>query len=272
MPSSVQEGRVTKPKPKRSSQRSSLRDKVELADTERERDSQPLPLVERTNALPLDQLLSLYVPPDELTFKITTSTTKKAVQADSEDDVNGYLDYILNIYTADSIPTTDFEACFRLIELTSSNAYTGSSFGWSPSRKLKEMRLPDMRYMVLRRGTRAAGEDGSAQPLGFLSFMVTYEDGKEVIYCYEIHLSPDAQGQGLGEQLMRRLANIGRRIGLEKAMLTVFRSNTQAVRFYDKLGYVEDEFSPRPRRLRNGTVKEPDYRIMSKSLRDEEQQ
>ncbi|PLB54556.1 GNAT family acetyltransferase Nat4 [Aspergillus steynii IBT 23096] len=250
MPSSVQEGRVTKPKPKRSSQRN----------------SRSLPLVERTNELPLDQLLSLYVPPEELTFKITTPTANEAAQ-EKQDHTSEGLDYILDIYTADSIPTADFEACFKLIELTSSNAYTGSSFGWSPSKKVKEMRLPDMRYMILRRGPRATDKDGSAQPLGFLSFMVTYEDGKEVLYCYEIHLSPDAQGQGLGEQLMRRFANIGKRIGLEKAMLTVFKSNKQAVRFYEKLGYVEDEFSPRPRRLRNGTVKEPDYRIMSKSLR-----
>lgn len=229
--------------------------------------------MERTNALPLDQLLALYVPADELEFKITrpTPTSKEPVQGNKQDHLSESLDYILDIYTADSIPNADFEACFKLIELTSSNAYTGSSFGWSPSKKIKEMQLPDMRYMILRRGPREVSEGGSAQPLGFLSFMVTYEDGKEVLYCYEIHLSPDVQGQGLGEQMMRRFASIGSRIGLEKAMLTVFKSNTQAVRFYDKLGYVEDEFSPRPRRLRNGTVKEPDYRIMSKSLRAEGQ-
>lgn len=224
--------------------------------------------MERTNALPLDQLLSLYVPPEELEFKTTTPTTNRTAQ-DNQDHARDELDYILDIYTADSIPQSDFDACFKLVELTSSNAYTGSSFGWSPSKKIKEMRLPDMRYMILRRGPRAASDDGNAKPLGFLSFMVTYEDGKEVIYCYEIHLAPEAQGQGLGEQLMRRLAKIGGRIGLEKVMLTVFKSNKQAVRFYDKLGFVEDEFSPRPRRLRNGTVKEPDYRIMSISLKAE---
>lgn len=125
---------------------------------------------------------------------------------------------------------------------------------------MKEMRLPDMRYLILR--------PDEGEVLGFLSFMVTYEDGKEVIYCYEIHLSPATQGQGLGKELMRRFEEIGRRVGLEKAMLTVFKSNAKAVAFYERLGYDVDEFSPSPRTLRNGTVKEPEYLILSKPLKE----
>ncbi|KAA8649020.1 N-terminal L-serine N(alpha)-acetyltransferase NAT4 [Aspergillus tanneri] len=231
-------------------------------------DTSPLPLVERTNQLALEEFISLHVPRDELAFNISASTENRATGNHDQDPFQRGLDYILDIYTAESIPAADFEACFNLIQLTSSSAYTGSSFGWSPSKKRKEMRLPDMRYMILRKGLRDVSPNPSGHPLGFLSFMVTYEDGKEVIYCYEIHLAPAVQGQGLGEQLMRRFENIGRRVGLEKAMLTVFKSNTQAMRFYDKLGYTEDEFSPKPRRLRNGLVKEPDYRIMSKPLRE----
>lgn len=60
--------------------------------------------------------------------------------------------------------------------------------------------------------------------------------------------------------------DIGRRVGLEKTMLTVFKSNTKAVRFYKRCGFEIDEYSPQPRKLRNGTVKEPDYLILSKML------
>ncbi|KAL2003817.1 hypothetical protein VTN02DRAFT_2171 [Thermoascus thermophilus] len=149
------------------------------------------------------------------------------------------------------------------------------------------MRLPDMRYILLRpapipgrsdaaqhgggvdkalsEGRTGAGTEG--QVLGFLSFMVTYEDGKEVIYCYEIHLSPTLRGKGVGKHLMTLYEEIGRRVGLEKAMLTVFKANTVARRFYERLGYDVDEYSPQPRRLRNGTVKEPDYLILSKWLK-----
>jgi ribosomal protein S18 acetylase RimI-like enzyme len=97
--------------------------------------------------------------------------------------------------------------------------------------------------------------------------MVTYEDGKEVVYCYEIHMSPMARGRGLGGLLMGRMEGIGRLIGLEKAMLTVFKSNVAAREFYRKGGYEVDENSPQPRTLRNGTVKEWDYEILSKRLR-----
>lgn len=164
----------------------------------------------------------------------------------------------------------DFEACFHLIAMSSAAEYSGSSMGWSPASKRAEMRLPDMRYLVLRsKGAYNGnqGEDDDEQRiLGFLSCMVTYEDGKEVIYCYEIHLSPDARGRGLGQVLMMQLEEIGRRVGLEKAMLTVFKVNEKAIRFYERLGYTVDEFSPSPRKLRNGTIKEADYLILSKSL------
>lgn len=192
---------------------------------------------------------------------------------DGSDPGKHEMSFVLDIYTAKSIPDADFEACFGLIELTSSNAYGGSSVGWSPLKKRKEMKLPDMRYLIAREGSRTVNPNlnGSSAPtqgqiLGFLSFMVTYEDGKEVIYCYEIHMSPMAQGLGLGKQLMLILEDIGRRVGLEKAMLTVFKSNTKALRFYDRLGFVVDEYSPQPRKLRNGTVKEADYLILSKRL------
>lgn len=195
--------------------------------------------------------------------------------------------YTMDIHSAQSIPAADFQACFNLIELTSSNDYMNSSIGWSPSKKRKEMRLPDMRYILLRpalipgrsdagqheggvdkapsEGRTGAGKEG--QVLGFLSFMVTYEDGKEVIYCYEIHLSPTLRGKGVGKHLITLYEEIGRRVGLEKAMLTVFKANTVARRFYERLGYDVDEYSPQPRRLRNGTVKEPDYLILSKGLK-----
>ncbi|RJE23383.1 GNAT family acetyltransferase Nat4 [Aspergillus sclerotialis] len=188
--------------------------------------------------------------------------------------------YKLDIYTADSIPKSDFESSFRLVELTSSGDYANSGTGWSPTKKKREMKLPDMKYLILRRGSdgeaaRDEGESrstdcaqGRGEVLGFLSFMVTYEDGKEVIYCYEIHLSPAVQGRGLGKHLIKRCEEIGRRIGLEKSMLSVFRSNRRALNMYTTSGYTVDEFSPPPRKLRNGTIKEAEYLIMSKVLKN----
>ncbi|KAJ5225346.1 hypothetical protein N7468_006571 [Penicillium chermesinum] len=191
-----------------------------------------------------------------------------------------------DVYSAKSISAADLEACLDLVELTSSAAYAASTSGWSRPRKRKEMLLPDMKFLIVRDAGCLAGtpepvadrpnasgtadgeweDEDEGGVLGFLSFMVTYEDGKEVVYCYEIHLATEARGKGIGGLLMSTMEGIGRLIGLEKAMLTVFRSNTAARQFYEKGGYEVDEYSPKPRRLRNGTVKEADYFILSKQL------
>lgn len=235
------------------------------------------PLVERTNALSLEDFLARYIDPTHLQLRAPPAASR----------TDGYshdaAQYHVQIHTADSIPEPDFESCFALIEQTSVADYSASSMGWSPSKKRKEMRLPDMRYMVLRstsdyntpvNGTAEEHEQEDEGPkqrtppvAGFLSFMTTYEDGKEVLYCYEVHVNPSLQGSGLGGQLMRLFEETGRRIGLEKAMLTVFRANAAALRFYERLGFSVDEYSPGPRKLRNGTVKESDYLILSKGLK-----
>jgi hypothetical protein len=52
----------------------------------------------------------------------------------------------------------------------------------------------------------------------------------------------------------------------EKIMLTCFRSNRRALEFYRKLGFERDEYSPPPTVLRNGTLVETDYVILSKHV------
>jgi ribosomal protein S18 acetylase RimI-like enzyme len=155
--------------------------------------------------------------------------------------------------------------CFQLVELTSAEDYRKSEMGWSPGKKTKEMQLPDLKYLVLR-----TAQDLCVQ--GFISFMVTYEDSREVLYVYEIHLTPQFQGRGLGRKLMEVAEQTGRNVGLEKVMLTVFRSNTAAVGMYTRLGYSVDEYSPQPKILRNGAVKESSYVILSKRLGEYKQE
>ena len=177
--------------------------------------------------------------------------------------------YSLSLESSSTLTNEDFRACFNLIANTSSDDYEGSSMGWSPAKKWKEMRLPDLRYIILKRKEDDRSQDELPQVEGFLSFMLTYEDGYEVIYCYEIHLSPQLQGTGLGKRLMAMMEDVGKKARVEKAMLTVFKANKAAMRFYERLGYEEDEYSPRPRKLRGGFVKEPDYMILSKPLAGE---
>lgn len=208
--------------------------------------------------------------------------------------------YSLSFYSPETIPSPYFEGCFSLIEYTSSSAYKASrSFSWSPRKKKDEMISADMLYLVLVRDDsserekseqgqqsthveteeiRGRGRRGGSkyQPPtsnlnddigGFISFMSTYEDSLPVLYVYEIHLHPCLRNRGIGKVLMQALEDIARNIGaLRKTMLTVLRCNEDGMRFYERLGYREDEFSPPPRKLRGGQLKEWDYLIMSKDI------
>lgn len=184
----------------------------------------------------------------------------------SEDDGDNLSGYVLCFETNDTIDEDDFERCFRLVERTSSATYRASSGGWSAVKKRKEMELLDIRYLLLK-SVEHNCRTGSVK--GFLSFMITIEDEHEVCYVYELHLRKEMQGRGVGKWMMKQVEKIGRRAGMEKTMLTVFRSNEGARKFYEGLGYGVDDFSPGPKRLRGGRVMEPEYLILSKGLGDD---
>lgn len=165
----------------------------------------------------------------------------------------------VDMLRSDELSSADFNSCFGLIKETSARAYKHSSRGWKPSEKRDEMSDEEMWYLIVRR-------PADRVCTGFASFMITVEDGFPVVYLYEIHLSSSLRGAGVGAQLMNLVETIGRNASMKKSMLTVFTSNEGAERFYRRLGYEIDEFSPQPRMLRGGKIKRPDYLILSKAL------
>ena len=206
-----------------------------------------MPRIEATNSLDLQTFKNIYFHEGDPAHRF------EHVHSESSKIYTIFLEF------SSTISRADLDACFTLIASTSASAYSSSSIGWSASKKRKEMRLPDLRYLLIKENAASLSE-------GFLSFMLTYEDGHEVIYCYEIHLSAHLQRCGLGKHMMAIMENVGSKVAIEKAMLTVFVKNGAAMSFYDTLGYQIDEFSPEPKTLRNGVVKEPDYVILSKVL------
>ncbi|KAL9480027.1 hypothetical protein ACSS6W_004813 [Trichoderma asperelloides] len=165
--------------------------------------------------------------------------------------------YSLELLSPHSLSKDDFKACFDIIESTSGEDYKNASVGWHPAMKKKEMKSPDLRYILVK------DESGTVQ--GFTSLMPTFENHEPVLYCYEVHLLPDLQGSGLGKHLMNFLITIAENIpSAKKVMLTCFISNTNGLRFYEKIGFTKDGFSPRDRVLRGGKVVRPDYVILSR--------
>jgi N-alpha-acetyltransferase 40 len=95
-------------------------------------------------------------------------------------------EFTLQFLGAPHVAQDDLQACFGLIEETSGEDYRASRDGWHPSKKIKEMNSPELRYIMVK--------NKSEQILGFTSLMPTYEEGQPVLYCYEIHLKPELQG------------------------------------------------------------------------------
>ncbi len=167
----------------------------------------------------LDGLLSLLVPNDALIFD--TAKGQKCPAARN---------LLLERVAVGNMSHTDLKACLDLVESTSSSDYKSSSMGWSRAKKRKEMRLPDLRYILLR-----TSQNGAL--LGFMSFMLTFEDGLEVVYLYEIHLHDELRGFGFGKHLISIFEMVGRIAETKKAMLTVFKMNVKALIFYENMGY-----------------------------------
>lgn len=160
-----------------------------------------------------------------------------------------------------AITSTESKTCFDLVESTSRQAYVSSRQGWRPRAKHKEMRDKDMRFLLVH----SLDENQKREFVGFLSFMLTFEDGYAVLYIYELHLVDAVRRHGLGKHLMTLAEAIATKTRMQKIMLTVFKSNTAACEWYFALGYVVDENSPRRKRLRSGTF-ESDYLILSKMV------
>jgi ribosomal protein S18 acetylase RimI-like enzyme len=157
----------------------------------------------------------------------------------------------------------DLDACFKLVEHTSSEAYKAASAGWHPAEKKKEMADKEMGYLLVKTAAK------EARILGFISFMACFDDpprqDREVVYMYEIHLDESLRGCGLGSRLIMFVELVALKLGIFKTMLTVFRTNAGARALYERLGYSRDSSSPEDRVVRKRVI-EAEYLIMSKIL------
>ncbi|KAM3244035.1 hypothetical protein ACQJBY_055754 [Aegilops geniculata] len=80
--------------------------------------------------------------------------------------------------------------------------------------------------------------------LGFVHYRFVVEEDVPVLYVYELQLESSVQGKGLGKFLMQLIELIAFKSQMEAVMLTVQKSNTDAMAFYNNLGYVISSTSP----------------------------
>jgi ribosomal protein S18 acetylase RimI-like enzyme len=136
------------------------------------------------------------------------------------------------------------------------NYYESSSWGWSKSKKLKELSDKTSRILILKCNK-------TNEIIGFVSFR--FETGghhkESALYCYELQIIETHRRYGIGRYLMSCLYEIGLNFNMNKVMLTVFKNNKIAIDFYlNALKYSIDKSSP------SRFQQESDYEILSIKL------
>ena len=145
---------------------------------------------------------------------------------------------------------------YKLTKANMEGFYKDSEDGWSGSSKKEELDDERAWYLI-------AYESGEPVAFSHFRFDLDGEDEVccEVLYCYELHVRPNAQSLGLGKHMMRMLELIAFQAEMSKVVLTCFKHNPRAMRFYKEgLAYKVDVTSPIP----GYDGEDFDYEILSK--------
>jgi len=149
-------------------------------------------------------------------------------------------------YKAENITEELREGLLDLLQVNMKTQYeTSSSGGWNREEKEEEMFSKESRHLVMMDGPEL---------IAFSHFRFDMDYGVDVVYCYEIQINSNYQRRGIGRFLVSALERIVQSFNLAKLVLTVFTSNSSALKFYERLGFVDDDTSPG----------EGSYKILSK--------
>ncbi|GEM06351.1 N-acetyltransferase [Rhodotorula toruloides] len=168
----------------------------------------------------------------------------------------------LDVLTPKGLSAALRDWIWTLFEQNMRTLYETSSEGYNPAEKRNELFHPDSRFLILY--TPALAD----KPIGYCIFRFdteeTASDDDDELYdvAYELQVDPAGQRQGVGRVLMEALERIAKAWKMDKTMLTVFKANREAILFYEKTGYTEDEVDPG----NFGLDDDVDYWIMSKTI------
>jgi len=150
------------------------------------------------------------------------------------------------------LDTTMKDWIFKLLESNMKSLYEESDWGWSEINKKKEMNEEAAWYLIAC--------DNEGKPVAFSHFRFDMDFDDDVLYCYEIQLEPSFRRKGLGKLMMKMLELLMVKNEMVKMMLTVFKHNDDAVKFFKEcLRFEIDETCPY-----NTVYEQFDYEILSR--------
>ncbi len=169
--------------------------------------------------------------------------------------------------------------CLELFQTNMHQLYENSSWGLDLDAKNAELSHSNARFLIVTDVTHSYEDNCQEKVVAFTHFRfecsldecnennyvycsqtanLDKDVHEPILYLYEIQIDTSIQRQSIGNRLMTFTQIIAMKMNMEKVMLTVFKSNSQAMGFYKtKLNYIMDESSP-------NDDDEADYEILSK--------
>jgi len=178
----------------------------------------------------------------DTTFSLNTTGGVNDESESLESDSAGRRNNLSIIFApASQITEKRSNECLDLFERNMGEMYRNSSWGLNMEEKAAELRDNKARFLIVL--------DDNEKLAGFVHFRFEYDDEEcptcAVLYIFEIQIESTYRRCGVGKRLMGIAELIGREQSMTKLLLTVFKSNHQAMTFYTKtLGYNIDESSP----------------------------
>lgn len=126
-------------------------------------------------------------------------------------------------------------------------------WGWKDEDKRAELTDPKARFFIVTAegpssaSASAGGEEFIGEPVAFchIRYQTGDDDGAPISYVWELQLEESLQRQGLGRFLMSLVELAAWKCQLRRVVLTVFRDNQPARRFYTQtLNYTLDDTDP----------------------------
>jgi N-alpha-acetyltransferase 40, natD catalytic subunit len=127
----------------------------------------------------------------------------------------------------------------NLVRKNMMKMYINSDWGWNEVSKVDELTEPSARFFLILNQLK--------EKIGFVHFRFEWDENrvKCVLYCYEIQIESNYQRRGIGAAVMKILHHLARKFKMFKVMLTCFKHNKEALKFYKKqLKYHNDISCP----------------------------
>lgn len=153
---------------------------------------------------------------------------------------------------------------YDLFEKNMGDLYKSSSWGLKKEEKIAELTHPLAKFLWVEEDTSNVDNVKDAPLRAFVHFRFCMDDDEVpscvCLYVYEIQVASTSSRQGLGRNLMQCCEQMARDARMDKVILTTFKSNKNAMQFYQNLSYTVDETSPSQHQ------QPADYEILSKAI------